>query len=210
MNIESANQLLREYTKSESLLKHSLAVAIAMGWYAEHLGKSQEEQNLWYITGLLHDFDYEAYPSPFSESGSPLGHPFWGVQKLKELGYPEIMCEAILGHADYTKVPRTSELAKYLFACDELSGLVTASAYVRPDKSLLSLELKSLQKRFKEKQFSKGCNRDDIALGAKEIGLELAQHMQNILTALKSKARELGLEGLPQSQAINSTLNANP
>ena len=188
---DEAIALLHEYTQSESLRKHALAVECAMGWYAEHFKQSEEEQLKWRITGLLHDFDYEKYPDPVS----PEGHPFKGNQILLEHGYPEDLRTAIMGHALYTNTPRETLLSKTLFAVDELSGLITASVYVRPDKSILTLETSSVAKKMKDKAFARGCSRDDIRLGASELGIELTQHIENTLTAMKRSAKELGLTG---------------
>ena len=138
---EAAFALLSEYTKSASLIKHGMGVEAAMLWYANHFGLSEEEQLKWGIAGLLHDFDYEMYPN----SEAPDGHPYKGNEILKELGYPEDICTAIMGHALYTGVARESQMAKTLFAVDELSGLITAAVYVRPDKSIHTLKLKSVK-----------------------------------------------------------------
>lgn len=201
---EDALRLLHEYTKSESLLKHALAVEAAMLWYAKYWQDTSsedpkyseglklqgdgepeeivpEQEELWGLTGLLHDFDYERYPDPVP----PDGHPYIGVKILEEHGYPAEMCRAILGHATYTGVPRDSLLAKTLFAVDELSGLITAAALVRPDKDIQKLEASSVLKRFKDKAFARGCNRDDIRLGAEELGIPLDRHVQHVLIALQ-------------------------
>lgn len=145
-----------------------------MRWYARHFG---EDEETWVVTGLLHDFDYEQHPDE---------HPFWGVRFLRERGVSEEVLEAILGHATYSGVPRESLMAKALFAVDELTGLVTAAALVRPDKSLDGLEAKSVLKRMKDKAFARGVSRDDVALGAKELGIELAQHIDNVISAMRS------------------------
>ncbi len=183
--------LLHEYTKSASLLKHALSVECCMRWYAAHFGVSGSEAELWGLTGLLHDFDYERFPEPVS----PEGHPFKGNQILAELGYPEELRIAIMGHALYTNTPRVSQMAKALFAVDELSGLVTASVLVRPDKNIMNLEPKSVLKKMKDKAFARGCNREDIKLGAEELGIDLELHIKNVITAMQGKAAELGLAG---------------
>lgn len=183
---DEALALLHEYTESESLRKHALGVEAAMRWYASHFDQPAEEQEKWGITGLLHDFDYEKYPDE---------HPSKGNTILKELNYPDDVCAAIMGHADFTGVPRTTLMAKTLFAVDELSGLITAAVLVRPDKDLRQLKLKSLKKKFKDKAFAKGCNRDDIRNGAEELGIELEQHMQNVIDGMIPAADELGLSG---------------
>jgi predicted hydrolase (HD superfamily) len=181
-----AEALLHEYTKSKSLLTHALSVEACMLWYADYFTKQGQEidREIWGITGLLHDFDYEMYPEPTS----PNGHPFKGNQILGELGYPEQIRTAIMGHAEYSGVPRVSLLDKTLFAVDELSGLITASVYVRPDRSIENLEVKSVLKKFKDKAFARGCNRDDIKRGAEELGLSLEQHTANCIEALKPLA----------------------
>jgi predicted hydrolase (HD superfamily) len=184
-----AEALLHEYTKSPSLLNHALGVEACMMWYAKHFeaqGHSIDHQ-LWAVTGLLHDFDYEMFPEPVS----PNGHPFKGNLILGELGYPDEVRNAIMGHADYTKTPRDTLLAKALFAVDELSGLITASVYVRPDRSIQALEVKSVMKKFKDKAFARGCNRDDIKLGAEELRIPLEQHIANCIEAMKAVSVQL-------------------
>lgn len=193
MNRDDAYLLLTEYTKSDSLIKHALAVEACMRWYAREF---QVDQTYYGITGLLHDFDYERFPEPFSADNQPTGHPFAGVQILRDKQYPEEMLEAILGHAHYTNVPRTTQLAKTLFAVDELSGLVTASVYVRPDKSLHTLEVSSVKKKMKDKAFARGVNRDDVMQGAQELGIELDTHIGNVIQAMREVAPALGLNGL--------------
>lgn len=188
---DEALALLTEYTKSTSLIKHALSVEAAMDWYARHYGVTDSERHLWGITGLLHDFDYEKFPEPTP----PDGHPYRGNAILGELGYPDEMRRAIMGHALYTGVPRDTQLAKALFAVDELSGLVTAAVLVRPDKSVLNLEASSVKKKMKDKAFARGCNRDDIRLGAEELGVDLDQHIANVIVALREKAKELELGG---------------
>jgi len=187
---EHALALLHEYTKTESLLNHALSVEACMVWYAEFFRRSGSDEIdpvLWAITGLLHDFDYEMYPDPVA----PDGHPFKGNIILTELGYPEDVRAAIIGHAHYTNTPRTTLLAKTLFAVDELSGLITASVLVRPDRSIHNLEVKSVVKKFKDKAFARGCNRDDIRLGAEELGIPLEQHISNCIEAMKPLSVQL-------------------
>ena len=179
--------LLHEYTKSQSLIKHALSVEACMLWYADHFSIPENEKLMWGLTGLLHDFDYEMFPEPVA----PNGHPFKGNQILGELGYPEELRTAIMGHALYTNTPRVTQMDKTLFAVDELSGLVTASVLVRPDKSIDSLEAKSVLKKMKDKAFARGCNRDDIRLGATELGIELEQHITNVIQALKGISSQL-------------------
>jgi predicted hydrolase (HD superfamily) len=183
--------LLHEYVQSESLRKHMLGVEAAMRWYANHFGCPPSEVESWGIAGLLHDFDYEKFPEPTA----PDGHPFKGNQILNDLGYPDDIRTAIMGHATYTGTPRITQMAKTLFAVDELSGLVTASVLVRPDKCIHNLEAKSVIKKMKDKAFARGCNRDDIKLGAEELGLEMAVHVENVISAMKAIAPELGLDG---------------
>lgn len=181
--------LLHEYTKSESLIKHALSVEAAMRWYAENNKLSAEEIETWGITGLIHDFDYEKFPEP----DPPNGHPFAGNKILTELGCAEEIKTAIMGHATYSGVPRDTLLAKTLFAVDELCGLITASTLVRPDKSISNLEASSVKKKMKDKAFARGCNRDDINLGAQEIGVELTQHIGNVILAMRGVSSQLGL-----------------
>jgi len=180
---EAAWQLLCQWTQSENLRKHALAVEAAMRAYARKFG---EDENLWGITGLLHDLDYERYPTAEE-------HPFRGVEHLRELGYPETMLQAILGHADYSGVPRETLLAKALYAVDELTGLVIAVALVRPTKKLADVDVKAVKKKFKEKSFAKGCNREDILRGAQELGVDFDEHVATVIEALQSIAGELGL-----------------
>ena len=186
---DEALALLHEYTKSQSLINHALSVEACMRWYGDYFTKQGEsvELELWGNTGLLHDFDYEMFPEPVS----PNGHPFQGCSILAELGYPETMQRAILGHALYSNVPRDTLMAKALFAVDELSGLITASVLVRPDKSIFNLEVKSVMKKFKDKAFARGCNRDDIRLGTEELGISLEQHTANCIEAMKPLAHHI-------------------
>lgn len=190
---EEAWELLCQHTKSESLIKHALGVEAAVKWYA---AKFSEDITLWSLTALLHDFDYEEFPTYSLEPGRPpAGHPFEGCRLLEKLQYPPIVIEAILGHANYSGVPRTSLLAKVLFACDELSGLITASVLVRPDRNIANLQLKSVRKKMKDKAFARGVSREDIELGAAELGIALDEHIQNVITAMQQEATALGLAG---------------
>ncbi|HMO16966.1 MAG TPA: HAD family hydrolase [Oligoflexia bacterium] len=173
-----AEKLLFEYTLSDSLRRHAYCVEACMQWYAR---LNNECELLWGITGLLHDFDYEQFPEP-----SQNGHPFVGVGILRSKGYPESICEAIMGHALYSGVPRISLLAKTLFACDELSGLVYASVLVRPDKNIDNLEVKSVRKKMKDKAFAKGVSREDIYLGCEELGIDLDVHIENVIEAIRN------------------------
>lgn len=186
---DQALALLHEYTKNQSLINHALSVEACMRWYANYFqvqGHAVEVES-WGITGLLHDFDYEMFPEPVA----PNGHPFKGNAILGDLGYPEEIRTAIMGHAHYTSTPRETLMAKTLFAVDELSGLITASVLVRPDKSIYNLEVKSVMKKFKDKAFARGCNRDDMRLGAEEIGIPLEQHTAHCIEAMKPLSHEL-------------------
>jgi putative nucleotidyltransferase with HDIG domain len=177
--------LLCEYTQSESLRKHMLAVEACMRAYARKFG---EDENKWGITGLLHDFDYEKYPTPAE-------HPFVGNKILEERGYPEDVRRAILSHADYSGVKRESQMEKTLYACDEISGFITASALVKPNKSLAEVEAKSVRKKMKDKAFARSVNRDDIINGAADLGIDLEEHIAFCIEAMKGIAAELGLAG---------------
>jgi putative nucleotidyltransferase with HDIG domain len=180
--------LMHEFTTSESLRKHMLAVEAAMRSYAARFGEDEHE---WGVTGLLHDFDYERYPN---ESHSPTeGHPSEGVRVLRERGYPEGILEAILGHATYTGVPRTTLLARALFAVDELTGLVTATALVKPSRSLGDVDFRSVRKKMKDRAFARGVNRDDIVAGAGELGVELDEHIAFVIAAMQRESEALGL-----------------
>ena len=182
MDREAAWQLLAEYTKSESLRKHALAVETCVRAYARKFG---EDQDKWGTAGLLHDFDYEMYPN------AP-DHPLKGSEILEQKGYPEELRRAILGHASYTGVPRDTPLARTLFACDELAGFITACSLVRPDR-ILSLEARSVRKRMKDKAFARSVNREDIIQGAEEISVPLDEHIAFCIEAMKANADALGL-----------------
>ena len=182
---EAAWALLTEWTKGESLRKHALAVEAAVRGYARTFNASEDE---WAIVALLHDFDYERYPTAAD-------HPFRGCEELRRRGYPEWVMRAILSHAQYSGVPRESLLEKSLFACDEMAGFVTAASLVRPSKSVLDLEAPSVIKRMKDKAFAKAVSRDDLRMGAEELGLPLDVHVTNVITFLREKADVLGLRG---------------
>ena len=182
---DAAYALMTEYTQSESLRKHMLAVEAAVRGYARHFGEDEDD---WGVVALLHDFDYERYPDPAN-------HPFRGVEILKERGYPEWVTRAILSHADYSGVARESRLEKTLYACDEMSGFVTAAALVRPSKSVLDLEASSVMKRMKDKAFARAVSREDLRRGAEELGLPLEQHVANVITFMRERADSLGLRG---------------
>jgi putative nucleotidyltransferase with HDIG domain len=183
---EAAWQLLNEYTKSESLLKHAMAVEAAVRGYARTFGEDEEG---WGITALLHDFDYERWPT--------LGdHPNKGAGILRAQGYPEWMIRAILSHAmEITGVTRDSALEKTLFACDELAGFITAASLVRPSRSVLDLEPKSVVKRMKDKAFARGVKREDLHAGAALLGLPLEEHIRNVIGFMRGRADALGLRG---------------
>jgi putative nucleotidyltransferase with HDIG domain len=189
-NREDAWKLLCEYTASESLRKHMLAVEACVRAYARKFAADEE---LWGNAALLHDFDYERWPN--TEHAPDQGHPSAGAKILRELGYSEEMITAILSHADYTCVPRQSQLEHTLFACDELAGFLTACAYVRPSKSILDLEVDSVKRRMKDKAFAKGVSREDVRKGAEEMGIPLEEHVQFCIAALRENADALGLRG---------------
>jgi len=182
---ETAWCLLTEFTQSESLRKHALAVEACMSAYARKTGADEE---LWGVVGLLHDFDYEKYPS-LEE------HPYKGSEILKERGYSEEIRRAILSHAEYTGVARVSPMEKTLFACDELAGFITACALVKPGKSLAEVEAPSVRKKMKDKAFARNVHREDIIEGAAELGIDLEEHIAFCIAAMKAIARELGLDG---------------
>jgi len=187
-NRKEALVLLHEYTKSDSLLRHAYAVEQAMRKYAQKFG---EDEDKWGVTGLLHDFDYEKYPSAEE-------HPFVGNKILKEHGYEDEIRDAIMGHADYTGVPRITLMAKTLFACDELAGFIFAVTYVRPSKSINDVKVKSVTKKLKDKGFAAKVSREDINKGIEELGIDRSEHIQFVIDALKEKASELGLAGETQ------------
>ena len=182
--------LMREYTASESLRKHMLAVEGAMRAYARKFG---EDEDRWGTTGLIHDFDYERFPN---NAHSPTDeHPAEGVRILKSKGYPDDILEAILGHAHYTNTPRVSQMAKTLFAVDELTGLITATALVRPSKSVHEVDAKSVRKKMKDKAFARGVNRDDVINGAAELGVDLDEHIAFVIESMQARSADLGLSG---------------
>jgi putative nucleotidyltransferase with HDIG domain len=187
---DDALALMHEYTQSDSLRKHMLAVEAAMRAYATKFGEDAER---WGLTGLIHDFDYEQYPN--SEHSATDGHPAHGVRVLRERGWPEDILQAILGHATYSGVPRETQMAKALFAVDELTGLITATALVRPSKSLHEVDARSVRKKMKDKAFARGVNRDDVITGAQELGVELDEHIQFVVDAMRASADSLGLAG---------------
>jgi putative nucleotidyltransferase with HDIG domain len=182
---QAAWGLLTEFTQSESLRKHALAVEACMRAYARKLG---EDEELWGLVGLIHDFDYEKYPSAED-------HPFKGSEILKERGYSEEIRRAILSHAEYSGVPRETAMEKTLFACDELAGFITAATLVKPSKSLAELDAKSVRRKMKDKAFARSVNRDDIINGAADLGVDLDEHITFCIEAMKAVAAELGLDG---------------
>jgi len=185
MNRDQAFNLVNEYVKNENLIRHMLAVEAAMRFYAE---KFDEDVETWGMTGLLHDFDWEIHPT-LEE------HPQAGESILRQNGVPEPVIRAILSHADHTGVPRLSLMEKTLYACDEITGLITATALVRPSRSLLDMESKSVKKKWKDKSFAAGANRDEISKATDEFGIELWEHVDNVIQAMRQIAPELGLEG---------------
>jgi putative nucleotidyltransferase with HDIG domain len=182
---DAAWALMTEYTQSESLRKHMLAVEASVRGYARLWGEPEED---WAVVALLHDFDYERWPDQEN-------HPYRGVEILTAQGYPEWVTRAILSHAEYSGVPRESRLEHALFACDELSGFVTACSLVRPSKSILDLEAPSVIKRMKDKAFARAVSRDDLRKGAEEISLPLDQHIANVIGFMRERADALGLRG---------------
>jgi predicted hydrolase (HD superfamily) len=184
-NRDAAWTLLTEWTQSDSLRKHALAVDAAVRGYARTFG---EDEQAWGIVALLHDFDYERYPTAAD-------HPFRGCEELQRRGYPEWVTRAILSHASYSGVPRETRLEKTLFACDEMAGFVTAASLVRPSRSILDLEAPSVLKRMKDKAFARAVSRDDLREGAELLGLPLEQHAANVIAFMREEADALGLRG---------------
>ena len=182
---DAAWALLTEWTRSDSLRKHALAVEASVRGYARQFG---EDEDAWGFVALLHDFDYERYQTPAD-------HPFRGCEELQRRGYPEWVTRAILSHADYSGVPRESQLEKTLYACDEMSGFVTAASLVRPSKSILDLEPASVVKRMKDKAFARNVSREDLRRGADELNLPLEDHIGNVIRFMRERADALGLRG---------------
>jgi len=180
---EDALALFLGWTESESLIRHAYAVEAGMKFYSRLFG---EDEELWRMTGLLHDMDYEKHPNVEE-------HPYVGVKVLEELGYPAEMLTAILGHADHTGIPRTTQIAHSLFAVDELAGFITAIAYVRPTR-LEGMSIKSVKKKLKDKAFAAAVSREDIRLGAENMELDLDEHIANMITAMQVDATRLGLD----------------
>lgn len=182
---EEAWRLLTEWTTSESLRKHALAVEASVRGYARQFG---DDEDAWGIVALLHDMDYERHPTPEA-------HPFTGCEELRRRGYPEWMVRAILSHADYSGVPRETHLEHVLFACDEMSGFVTAATLVRPSKSLFDLEPVSVLRKMKDKAFARAVSREDLRRGADELHLTLEEHVANVIRFMRDRAHTLGLAG---------------
>lgn len=180
---EYAWELLTTYTKSDSLLKHALAVETCMRAYARKFGADELE---WAVTGLLHDMDYEQHPTMEE-------HPATAVKLLRELGCPEHIVEAIAGHGNHTQVPRRTQMAKTLFAVDELTGFISAVALVRPSKKVADVEYISVKKKMKDKAFARACNREEMLAGAEELGVPFQEHVEFVIAAMAANAAELGL-----------------
>lgn len=185
MDRAEALKIVRDYVKNENLVRHMLAVEAAMRFYAAKFG---ENQDTWGITGILHDFDWEIHPTLEQ-------HPLAGASILREKGVPEEIVRAILSHADHSGVPRLTHMEKALYACDEITGLITAVALVRPSRSLSDLEASSVKKKWKDRAFAAGANREEIAKATQEFGIDLWEHVGNVIYAMRTIAPELGLAG---------------
>jgi putative nucleotidyltransferase with HDIG domain len=185
MNRDQAMAIVTEFVKNQNLINHMLSVEAAMRFYAEKFG---QDADLWGLTGLLHDFDWEIHPT-LEE------HPQAGAPILRERGVPEEIVRAILSHADHTGIPRTTLMEKALYACDEVTGLITAVALVRPSRSLYDLTSASVKKKWKDRAFAAGANRDEIARAAEEFGVELWEHVDNVILAMRRIAPQIGLAG---------------
>ena len=179
--------IVREHVKNENLVRHMLAVEAAMRHYARQLG---EDEEIWGLAGLLHDFDWEIHPNLEH-------HPQDGAPILRERGVPEVVIEAVLSHANHTGVPRQTRMQKALYACDEITGLITAVTLVRPSKSIQDVTVKSIKNKWKDKAFAAGAKREEIEQAAQEFGVELWEHAGNVLAAMQAQAKDLGLEGIP-------------
>lgn len=191
---DDALALMHDFTQSESLRKHMYSVEAAMRAYATEFGEDVER---WGLAGLMHDFDYEKWPN--ADHAADAEHPAEGVRLLRQRGYPEDVLQAILGHAQYTGVARESRMAKTLFAVDELTGLITATALVKPSKSVHDVDARSVLKKMKDKAFARGVSRDDVVNGAAELGVELETHIQFVIGAMQARAADLGLAGVQPS-----------
>lgn len=188
---DEALAIVREYVKNEGLVRHMLSVEAAMRHYAQLYG---EDIETWGLAGLLHDFDWEVHPSLEQ-------HPQDGAPILRQRGVPEVVIEAVLSHANHTGVPRTTRMQKALFACDELTGLITAVTLVRPSRAIKDVTVKSIKNKWKDKAFAAGAKRDEIEQGAQEFGVDLWEHAGQVLAAMQANAKELGLEGVEPSPA---------
>jgi len=187
---DRALALVHEYTESEALRRHMLAVELAMRAMATRLGADPDH---WGLVGLVHDFDYQRFPNDAHSATEE--HPAEGVRILASQGFPADLCEAIMGHARYTGVARTTPVAQSLFAVDELTGLITATALVRPGRNLMEVEARSVRKKMKDKAFARGVNREDVITGAAELGVDLDEHIAFVIVAMQGIAPELGLSG---------------
>lgn len=190
MNRAEAYNIVTEYVKNPSLIKHMLAVEAAMRFYARKFGEDEEK---WAVAGLLHDFDWEIHPTMEE-------HPQAGEPILREKGVSEEIIHAVLSHANHTGVPRESLMEKTLFACDEVTGLITAVALVRPSKALYDLKVKSVKKKWKDKSFAAGANREEMEQGAEELGIDLWEHVGNVIQAMNAIAGDLDLAGSPEKE----------
>ena len=188
MNRDEAFAIVNEYVKNPNLVKHMLAVEAAMRFYAKKFGEDEEK---WAVAGLLHDFDWEIHPTMEE-------HPLAGEPILRERGVPEDIIHAVLSHADHTGVPRENLMERTLFACDELTGLITAVALVRPSRALYDLKPKSVKKKWKDRSFAAGANREEMEQGAQELGIELWEHVGNVIEAMNDIAADLDLAGSPE------------
>ena len=188
---QEALDIVREHVKNESLVRHMLSVEAAMRFYARKLG---EDEEIWGLAGLLHDFDWEIHPTLEQ-------HPQDGAPILRERGVPELVIDAVLSHANHTGIPRETSMQKALFACDEITGLITAAALVRPSKSIHDVKVKSIKNKWKDRSFAAGANRQEMEEGAQEFGEELWEHAGNVLEAMQGIAVDLGLEGIPQENS---------
>ena len=190
MNRDEAYTIVTEYVKNPNLIKHMLAVEAAMRFYARKFGEDEEK---WAVAGLLHDFDWEIHPTMEE-------HPLAGEPILREKGVPEEIIHAVLSHADHTGIPRETLMEKTLFACDELTGLITAVALVRPSKALYDLKAKSVKKKWRDKSFAAGANREEMEQGAEALGIELWEHVANVIEAMNAFADDLDLAGSPEKE----------
>jgi putative nucleotidyltransferase with HDIG domain len=201
---QHAWSLVQEWTQSESLRKHMLSVETAMRAYARHLGADEEA---WAVAGLIHDFDYERFPN--DAQAAEAEHPAEGVRHLRGLGWPEEILQAVLGHAHYTGVARVTPMAKALFAVDELTGLITACALVKPSKAVRDVDVAGVRKKMKDKAFARGVNREDIIQGADALAIPLDEHIGLVLTAMQENAEALGLAGVMQSTPTSTAISSD-